>query len=341
MAGLLEFVACFGTEERCIAHLAQLRWPGGFVCAGCGGRGAWRLKARPRVYECATCHRQESVTAGTVFHRTRTDLPKWFLAAYLMGRDKRGVSAKFLQQELGVAYQTAWTMAHKLRHGLSEDPGRALRGFLEADETFIGGRGDPNSRGRSTKSPNKSLVVAAVEKVPAPKNKKGHAVKRQHGFFAGDARITVLPAASGAELGAFLKANVAAGSHLLTDDFAGYRSHQADLGEHLKHTPIVQDQGAKATEFFPIIHTLFSNIKAWLAGTHHGVSAKHLPRYLREWSYRFNRRSLRDGLDGYLIRRAVECATITYAQLKAGLMPAGAKRDRRPLASVVQPALAG
>src|SRR6266581_3002989 len=121
MGGLLEFAARFGTEERCIEHLAGLRWPGGFVCAGCGEREAWRLKARPRVYECGKCHRQESVTAGTVFHRTRTDLAKWFLAAYLMGRDKRGVSAKFLQRELGVAYQTAWTIAHKLRHGLNED----------------------------------------------------------------------------------------------------------------------------------------------------------------------------------------------------------------------------
>src|SRR6267378_1658569 len=199
MAGLLDFTARFGTEERCIEHLAGLRWPGGFVCSGCGGQQAWRLKARPRVYECGTCHRQESVTAGTVFHRTRTDLAKWFLAAYLMGRDKRGVSAKFLQRELVVAYQTAWTMAHKLRHGLSEDPTRLLRGFLEADETFIGGRGDPTSSGRSTANPDKSLVVAAVEKVPAPKNKKGkygHAVKRQHGFFAGNARIAVLRPAS-------------------------------------------------------------------------------------------------------------------------------------------------
>src|SRR6202047_3779632 len=215
MVGLLDFAARFGTEERCIEHLAGLRWPGGFVCSGCRGRVAWRLKARPRVYECGTCHRQESVTAGTVFHRTRTGLTKWFLSAYLMGRDKRGVSAKFLQRELAVAYQTAWTMAHKLRHGLSEDPARPLRGFLEADETFIGGRGSSTSRGRSIANPDKSLVVAAVEKVPAPKNKKGkhgHAVKRQHGFFAGNARIAVLPAATGAELGAFLKANVVAGS---------------------------------------------------------------------------------------------------------------------------------
>ena len=156
MAGLREFVVQFGAEEQCIEHLAGLRWPGGFACAGCGGRQAWRLKARPRVYECAACHRQESATAGTVLHRTRTDLTKWFLAAYLMGRDKRGVSGKFLQRELGVAYQTAWTMAHKLRHGLSEDPSRRLHGFLEADETFIGGRGDPTSRGRSTANPAKA-----------------------------------------------------------------------------------------------------------------------------------------------------------------------------------------
>src|SRR6516162_5257933 len=104
MAGLREFVVQFGTEQQCIEHLAGLRWPGGFACAGCGGRQAWRLKARPRVYECATCHRQESATAGTVFHRTRTDLTKWFFAAYLMGRDKRGVSARHSQ---GVSDRTA------------------------------------------------------------------------------------------------------------------------------------------------------------------------------------------------------------------------------------------
>src|SRR4029077_3949468 len=129
--------------------------------------------------------------------------------------------------------------------------------------------------GRSTANPDKSLVVAAVEKVPKLKNRSanhGHAVKRQHGFFAGDARIAVLAAATGAGLGAFLKANVAPNSHLLTDGFAGYRGREADLGVYVKHTPVIQDDSANAGEFFPIIHTLFSNIKAWLVGTHHGVS---------------------------------------------------------------------
>jgi hypothetical protein len=133
---------------------------------------------------------------------------------------------------------------------------------------------------------------------------------------------------------------IAAQSHLLIDGFAGYRGRYAALGEHLKHTPVVQDEAANAGAFFPIIHTLFSNIKARLVGTHHGVSAKHLPRYMREWSYRFNRRNLPDRLDGYLIRRALECATITCYQLKTSTMPGGANRVRRLPAEVVQSALA-
>jgi hypothetical protein len=108
----------------------------------------------------------------------------------------------------------------------------------------------------------------------------------------------------------------------------------------LKHTPAIQDDSANAGEFFPIIHTLFSNIKAWLVGNHHGVSVRHLPRYLQEWSYRFNRRNLPGGLDRYMIRRALECATITYDQLKAGAISIGASRVRRLPVMVGQPALA-
>lgn len=179
-----------------------------------------------------------------------------------------------------MAYQTAWTIAHKLRHGLSEERALPLSGLIEADETFIGSRGYPASPGRSTDNPDKSLVVVAIEKVPAPKNKgkHGHAVKRQHGFYAGAARIAVLPAATADELGRFLNTNIGARSHLPTDGFSGYQRRDAALGDHLKHTPVVQGDGAKAAEVFPIIHTIFSNIKAWLVGTHHGVSAKHLPR---------------------------------------------------------------
>ena len=166
-------------------------------------------------------------------------------------------------------------------------------------------------------------------------------MQRQHGFYAGSARVAVLPAATASELGGFLKDNVAAKSHLVTDGFAGYQGKKAALGNHLKHTPVIQGKGDNAGEFFPIVHTLFSTIKAWIVGTHHGVSAKHLPRYLREWAYRFNRRNLAKGIDRYLIRRAVECATITYKQLVAGDKTKGATRKRRATCQVAEPALAG
>ncbi len=94
MSGLLEFAKRFGTAEQCVTYLAELRWPAGYICPKCEGSAYWRLKRRTRVFECTNCHHQESVTAGTVFHRTRTDLPKWFMAARMMARDKRGVSAR-------------------------------------------------------------------------------------------------------------------------------------------------------------------------------------------------------------------------------------------------------
>ena len=95
MSGILEFLERHGSEADCIEALARLRWPQGYVCARCGERRNYQLKTRPRVFECAGCGHQESVTAGTVFHRTRTPLRKWFLAAWWMGRDEvaRGLGA--------------------------------------------------------------------------------------------------------------------------------------------------------------------------------------------------------------------------------------------------------
>ena len=199
MSGFLTFMDRYRDEAACIAALAELRWPNGFTCVGCAGRLAYQLAARPRVFECADCGRQHSVTAATVLHRTRTPLRKWFAAAWLIGQDKRGVSALFLARELALRYDTAWLMAHKLRHGLSERPEHPLDGLIEIDESYYGGRGKPASRGRGLTDPNKSLMAIAVETVPAsPRQGKG--IKKSH-FVAGSARIAVLPAATAADLG--------------------------------------------------------------------------------------------------------------------------------------------
>ena len=146
-----------------------------------------------------------------------------------------------------------------------------------------------------------------------------------------------LPAATAADLGGFVRGAAKPGARIITDGLKSYDG----LADSCRHYSIVQDGGKNADAVLPIVHVLFSNVKTWLNGTFHSVSAKHLPRYLREWSYRFNRRNLADGLDGYLIRRAVECATITYDQLTAGAMPGGANRTRRLPATVAEPDLAG
>jgi hypothetical protein len=318
MSGFLAFCDEYKDEETCITALADLRWPGGFVCEKCNGIKAYHLSARPRIFECAACGHQHSVTAGTVFHKTRTDLRKWFLAAYLIGHDKRGVSAMFISRELGLRYDTAWLMCHKLRHALTENTSFKLEDFVEIDEAFYGGRRQKGNRGRAQTS-GKVLIVCAVEKRSvAGTNNKGI---NQQGYVGGDARIAVIPNATAGVLGGFIQSAIKPGTWIVSDGFKGYSKSKLTA---YRHIPITQGAGANAASVLPIVHKVFSNIKAWLNGTYHGVSAKHLPRYLREWSYRFNRRGFIPDLDRYLLRRAAGRATITYGQLVAGRLAEGA-----------------
>jgi transposase-like protein len=253
-----------------------------------------------------------------VFHKTRTDLRKWFLAAYLIGHDKRGVSAMFISRELGLRYDTAWLMCHKLRHALTENTSFKLEDFVEIDEAFYGGRRQKGNRGRAQTS-GKVLIVCAVEKRSvAGTNNKGI---NQQGYVGGDARIAVIPNATAGVLGGFIQSAIKPGTWIVSDGFKGYSKSKLTA---YRHIPITQGADANAASVLPIVHKVFSNIKAWLNGTYHGVSAKHLPRYLREWSYRFNRRGFIPDLDRYLLRRAAGRATITYGQLVAGRLAEGA-----------------
>ena len=127
-----EFLAWFGTDEDCLDYLEWLRWPGGFACPYCGNAGGWRL-ADGRV-ECGDCSRRTSVTAGTIFDKTRTPLTVWFHACWLFATAKDGISARYLQRALEIgSYQTAWAMLHRLRSALVR-PGRdRLAGAVEVD----------------------------------------------------------------------------------------------------------------------------------------------------------------------------------------------------------------
>lgn len=293
---LLELQARFPDEAACMEFLRRLRWPEGFVCPRCQGRGSWTLRTR-RLEQCRSCRYQASLTAGTVLHRTRLPLRVWFWAIFFLGRHKTGISALQLQKDLGLgSYKTAWTLLHKLRSSLGERASQRLVGLVEADETYVGARHEPGRRGRWLCG--KSLVAAAVE---------------NRGEQAGSLRLAHLVSASKTELGPFVRGAIdQAEATVQTDGWRGY----ADLRAHgARHRSILQGVPARAAQILPWSHTVFSNLKGWIWGTFHGVSQKHLALYLQEFVYRFNRRWREQDLFFYVLRRAAHGEPLPYRRL--------------------------
>ena len=122
---LAEFQQEFPDEASCAAFLFKRRWPSGFVCPACGKSRVAALKSRPRLLECLECGRQTSITAGTAMHRSKLPLTTWFWTAHLMATHSNGMSARQLEDQLGVTYKTAWLLSQKLRQSMA-DPNRDL-----------------------------------------------------------------------------------------------------------------------------------------------------------------------------------------------------------------------
>lgn len=314
VSSLIGFQHRFSSEQSCIEHLAELRWPNGYKCAKCGCKKAYHLRVQPRVFQCSRCNYQESITAGTILHRTKLPLVKWFWAAYLISQDKRGVSAKHISRELSLHYATAWNLLHKIRRALANPDALALQGVVEVDETYYGGKGSPNSKGRSLANNNKMLIVMAIERKLAPRNKMP-GIKKS-GFVAGNAKVAMIPSASSEDIAPFLKANVAPKANIITDGWGGYD----DSNKSFQHEAVVLGNPKNASNILPLVHLQFNNLKSWVKGTFHGVSKKYMPFYLDEWIYRFNRRSLISNLFQYVIRRVARSAPVTYKEISMGKM---------------------
>ena len=266
----MEFQDRFATETACLDYLAASRWPEGFVCPGCGGHRAWVLERR-HLWECGDCSLQTSVTAGTVMHRTRTPLRTWFWAAYLVSTHHPGISAKQLQRQLGLSrYETAWLILQKLRRAMVAPERSLLTGEVEIDEFWLGGY-EEGLKG-SRQHGKKALVGAAVE---------------VRGAGSGRLRLQVLPNSRAKTLEAFTTATTARRAIVHTDGLNSY----AGLTKHgYRHRPRKQTGAAPGDELLPRVHRAISNLKAWMHGTHRGVSKEHLPVYLDEFVFRHNRR---------------------------------------------------
>jgi transposase-like protein len=294
---LIEFNAMFPTERSCWRALRRLRWPAGFRCPRCGhDRSHWL--AQRGLEQCTACRYQASVTAGTLFHGSRVALRHWFLAIFFVARHKKGISALQFQRDTGLgSYKTAWLLLHKVRAALTQRSDRLLIGLVEADESYVGGRDVPGPAGRGAL--HKTPVAIAVE---------------SRGRHAGAVRMRALKGISRADVFPFLREAIDRRATVATDGMRTY-STLADTG--VRHDRRIQGSPHRAPEILPWVHTVAGNLKTWLRGTFHGVSAKHLARYLDEFSYRFDRRWRENELFGFVLRRVVLSRPLFYRMLVA------------------------
>lgn len=283
---LNEFDRWFATEDRCREYLVKLRWPKGFACPGCGASNAWSTARN--LMHCRRCGRQTSVTSGTIFHRTRKPLRLWFQVMWWVCGQKNGASALGLQRLVGLgSYKTAWAWLHRLRRAMVRPGRERLTEKVEVDETFVGGVEEGGGRRHIGK---KALVAVAAE---------------VRGAAIGRIRLQRVLDSSEESLMPFVRSAVAPGSVVVTDGFPSY-SQLRKAG--YVHRPRVVGGSAKALDrILPRVHRVASLLKRWLLGTHQGrVDRKHLPYYLDEFTFRFNRRT--SGSRGLLFHRLAQQA---------------------------------
>lgn len=271
---LSAFLQQYGTEDQCFDALYQWRWPDGFQCPHCGHNRSCQL-SNHKLQQCNHCHRQTSITAGTIFESTKLPLTTWFLAIYLMTQNKKGVSAMQLHRQLGISYNAAWRLKHKLMQVMLErDQEHKLSGFIELDDSYLGGErtGCKPGRGAADKTP----FVAAVET-----NISGHPTR---------IKLSVVKGFRKTEIATWCRCNLVAGSTVTSDGLACFN---AVTDENCLHERIVCGGGRASVEEpkFYWVNTILGNLKSALRGIYHAIRPKYAQRYLAEFQYRFNRRA--------------------------------------------------
>jgi len=289
---LAEFMERFSTEEECERELYRQKWQNGFACPKCGHNEHFITRTRRLpLYGCKACRHQTTVTVGTVMEKSTTPLCKWFIAIYMMSNDKRGVSAKQLQRDLKVAYQTAWSMSHKIKEAIKQGESGMLGGIVQLDEIYVGGGKKGGKRGRGTKK-TKVIIAVSQDKDGKPQRAKCQAVPNLR-------RKTV---------NKFVDQNIAHGTKIRTDKYKIYEK----LPDGYLHDAM---QSTLESEHLRWLHVIASNLKSFIQGTFHGLDSIHLQRYLDEFTWRFGRRYSRGNQFFSLLRTCASTNVTTYSEL--------------------------
>ncbi len=298
-----QFRASYGTEEQCRAALNSWRWPQGFVCPRCGGGRCCEIKTR-KLIQCSSCRHQVSLTAGTIFHSTKLGLAVWFQVIYLLTQTKKGISSLELGRRLGVTQTTAWKMQQKLAQVmLDREADKPVGGpdkRVEMDDVYLGGkrRGGKRGRGAGAKTP----IVVAVET-----SMEGHPLRL---------KLAVVKGFRKAEIRKLSARLLVPGSRVISD---GLSCFTAVTQAGCQHQPIVTGSGARAVQIpaFKWVNTTIGNIKNAIRGTYHAIRPRHVPRYLAQFGYRYNRRYQLEDMIPRLARAAMRSPPMPYRLLKS------------------------
>jgi transposase-like protein len=289
----------FTNEDKAREFLEASQWPDGPVCPFCsqlvtvvklGGESMG-----PGWYYCSNCQDKFTVRVGTLMERSHIPMHKWLLASHLIVASKKGISALQLSRMLGITYKSSWFMCHRIREGMTPANPSPIGGeskVVEVDETFIGGKS--KNRAYAKKEPKKAAVMTLVER-------------------NGDSRSFHVANVKAKTHREKVVTTVGRKSHLMTDELASYEK----VGREFKNHDTVCHSANEFVRLGSFIHTntaecRFSLMKRAVFGTHHSISEAHLPRYLAEWDFKWNTRTISDGERAAIALKGIEGKRLTY-----------------------------
>jgi transposase-like protein len=288
---LISLIERYGNEDKCRAYLEELRWPDGVTCPRCDSKSISKVLERDQ-YDCNSCRYQFSVKSGTIFHDSHIPLWKWFATTYLMTESKKGISANQVKRTIGVSYKTAWYLCHRIRAAMTDRTPNLLKGIVEVDETYVGGK--TKGMGHGYKG-NKTIVVGASER-------------------GGETRLQVIDDNGRKTLHQFIRENTAPNTEAIyTDDWPAYDGiEDADTRyETVNHSA---EEWVRGNVHTNSVEGIWSLLKRSIVGSYHKLSTKHLDAYLDELEWRFNNREnpylFRDTL-----RKLISADNIEYREL--------------------------
>lgn len=286
---IFEFQEQFPDDSSCYEYLSELKWGSGFICSKCGyekyhqGQGKYMRK-------CNKCHHQESPTANTLFHKVKFPILKAFYIVYYVSTSKKGIASTELSRKLDLRQKTCWSFKRKVMESMKSSGNHPLGGQVKADETFVGGK-EKAKKGRSQGKKRQVLFVIETQ---------GKGITRAYGSKIDNAGTK--------QLRPFIEKHVSKTAQLTTDKWRGYTPLK-------KEWPKLVQIPSKGGKNFDAMHRFIMNFKAWLRGMHHSV--RHLQAYIDEYTYRFNRHFMKEGIFDNLMKRMVKHQPVLQRNLSA------------------------